>query len=268
MWKLCGCTAVIVALFLVTIVGCDIDIIENDDQVNNTNYSAEEIVRFSVPVTGQQQFRLEGISGEVNITGTAHTDSVKISALKQVRSESREDARDHLGYLRVTLTNRQNEVFAKITQPSESEGRSYIVDYTISLPDTFEISVSSVNGPVRIDSVLNSVDTNNVNGTLSVQDVVGDVSVNLVNGQIFGTQVLPLNGRIDYSVVNGEIMLHIPRNTSAEISANVVNGNISTTNLNFSEIESAHNYLLGKLGNGEGEIRLEVVNGIIRVSGN
>ena len=148
-----------------------------------------------------------------------------------------------------------------------SYGRTYIVDYVISVPNNFEISVNIVNGTIEVESINNCVEINNVNGTVKLKDIVGSTTVSLVNGQIKSKQSLPLNGSIILGTVNGEIELQIPQSTSADFLGKTVSGTITSSNLNFQNSVVAPLSLSGILGSGQGTIKLGCVNGNIYVSG-
>jgi DUF4097 and DUF4098 domain-containing protein YvlB len=178
-----------------------------------------------------------------------------------------QDAEAHLPELEVSVTEVAGEVYVKTTQPTETHGRSYVVDYTITLPKELEVVVTNVNGAVDIDSVNNSVSLVNVNGQVALGQIFGSASVNLVNGQIAAEVSLPKGGTISMITVNGGIDLEIPQNTSAQFSATVVNGTISTSDLVFIGVVSTPTSLTGTLGLGEGTIALSTTNGNISVDG-
>jgi DUF4097 and DUF4098 domain-containing protein YvlB len=192
---------------------------------------------------------LEGISGAVAVTEDSDSDSIVIAGTRRVRSESEEDAEEHLDELEVSVQDLSDEVFVKTTQPDLTQGRSYEVDYEILLPAIVDVDITHVNGQV----VLN--------------DMVGDAFVDLVNGQIDGDVTMESGDTIDMNLVNGTIDLSIPKTTSAEFSASVVNGYISDTGLVFHDRQSTSHSLTGRLGGGDGKISLTVTNGIISVTG-
>lgn len=220
-----------------------------DGNVDNTDFSAEATFHFRFDLAGHERLRLEGISGKVTITEVAGSDSIVIAGVRRVRSESTEDAEDNLPLLEVRVQDLSNEVFVETDQPSQSHGRSYEVDYEITLPEAMDL------------------DIRNVNGQVILEDISGEVLVGIVNGQIAGDVTIGVGGTIDLSVVNGAIDLGIPKTTSAEFTATVVNGYISLSGLTLKDSQSNANSLKGTLGAGEGTISLEVTNGTIVVAG-
>jgi DUF4097 and DUF4098 domain-containing protein YvlB len=238
-----------------------------DDNVNNTDFVAKESFSFGVEVTDHTKLRLEGINGNVTITALSGADSVIVSGEKRVGSESMQDAQDHLQELEFSVRIVAGEVYVKTTQPTETHGRSYVVDYNVTLPQDLNVVVINVNGAVNIDSVKGSVSVVNVNGQVNLDEIIGSVSVSLVNGQINAEVIPPKGGIISMTTVNGGINLDIPQYTSAEFSASVVNGTISMYDLVLIDLVSTPTSLTGTLGLGEGAIALSTVNGNISVSG-
>lgn len=217
--------------------------------VDDTSFSAEAAFHFRLDLADHEGLRLEGISGEVTITDVAGSDSIVIAGVRRVRSESTEDAEEHLPLLEVRVQDLSDEVFVETHQPAQSHGRSYEVDYGITLPAVMDLDVTDVNGQV----ILN--------------DISGDALVDLVNGQIAGEVTIGTGGTIDFTVVNGTIDLGIPKSTSAEFAASLVNGYINDSGLVFQDRQSTATSLTGTLGSGEGAISLMVINGTIAIAG-
>ena len=249
-------------------VSCSSDkTVDSEGNVNNTDFVAKESFSFRVDVTTHSRLRLEGVSGTVSITGEAGSDSVMITGERRVGSESAQDAEAHLPLLQVTVQEIGNEVYVKTTQPEQTHGRSYVVDYTITLPEDFLVSVNHVAGIVSIESVKNSVSVNHVTGQVLLDEIYGSTVVSLVTGGIEAEVNLPENGTVNFNLVTGSIGLGIPQSTSAEFSASVVTGTISTSDLVLQNQVSTPGSLSGTLGSGEGTILLNVVTGSISVQG-
>jgi DUF4097 and DUF4098 domain-containing protein YvlB len=249
-------------------IACSSDkTVDSEGNVNNTDFVAEESFSFRVDVTTHSRLRLEGVSGTVAITGEEESDSVLVTGERRVGSESMQDAEAHLPLLQVSVQEIGNEIYVKTTQPQQTHGRSYVVDYTISLPEGFVVSVSHVTGIVSISSVKNSVSVNHVTGQVLLDEISGSSVVSLVTGGIEAEVTLPQHGTINFNLVTGNMDLDIPQSTSAEFSASVVTGTISTSDLFLQNPVSNPGSLTGTLGSGEGTILLNVVTGSVNVQG-
>ena len=218
-------------------------------RVRNTSFSAREAFSFSRNVGNHSGLRLDAINGSIAIVEVNGLDSVRISGEKIVESENAADAATHLKELGVVVQDSTGEVLVKTTQPSQSGGRNYVVNYTIILPKSMVVNVSGVNGLVSLD------------------EIVGSVSVDLVNGEIISKLTLPVDGTIDMSIANGNIVLDIPRSTSAQFEATVVNGSIIVSSLDLQNKVETLRSLRGTLGAGQGTISLSTINGGVTMKG-
>jgi len=223
--------------------------IKGNNIVSNTNFTAEDSFSYEIEVIGHSGLKLEGINGAIVITEVFDANSVKITGVKQVKSESSKDAEAHLKELVVDVRDLTNKVFVKTTQPGFLGGRSYIVNYTITLPYDMEIDIKSLNGKVTLN------------------EIHGNVDVDLVNGNIDGEVILPLDGTIDMQLTNGMLELDIPQNTSAEFEATTATGTISVSNLVLQNRVETLKSLTGTCGDGRGTISLRTTNGEIVVTG-
>lgn len=260
----------IIFIFFASIIlsSCSSDGYDGVSGVSNTNFEASESFNFEVPVVNHTLFTLIGVNGEISISGNAGANSVIITGIKRVLSDSVEDAQAQLQNLNVNVQDLQSEILVETVQPAISAGRSYIVNYTVTLPKFLKNNVTNLNGIVTLDSIDNDVTVNNLNGTVTLTNITGNASANLLNGQIQSAVTLPLNGVIDMKTLNGDIDLEIPVNTSASLSASVTLGTITTQNLVLQNIVNTPTFLSGTLGSGQGTIRLETKQvGNIMVTG-
>lgn len=257
---------IILTLLAACVVWINCDTIFDED-IRNTDHIAKEPFAFDVAVIHQSQLRLEGINGNIFITGVSDADSVIITGEKIVGSESTKDAEEHLEDIEVRVQDLANEVYVKTIQPQQTHGRNYTVNYFITLPNDMQVLAENVNGSMKIESIDTYVSADNVNGQITLKEINGNAVVGLVNGQITGEISLLPDGTVEMSNTNGNIELDIPHNTSAEFSAHVVNGTISISNLDIENVESSSSSLEGRLGDGHGTISLSTVNGSINVSG-
>lgn len=264
-----NCNALILIIACIFMAGCESNDnpVDSDDNNKSTKYIARESFSHTVPFNKHTQFRIVGVNGEISINGVTNSDTFVITGEKSVGSDSTEDAQEHLQYLDVTVQDLTHEVYVFTTQPQQSLGRNYTVDYTISMPKDLSVTVFTINGDVSVVSIDNSVTAENITGTIKVKDIVGDVSATLTNGRIEGDVTLPMNGTIFMRLVSGDIVLTIPKSTSASLTAQVTNGTIKTSGLDIKNQNQSQRSLYGTLGNGQGTLSLITINGSINISG-
>lgn len=259
--------ALLIIGFSWIIVGCAEVSVDPFDNVTINNYVATEPCAFRVTASGSSKLRLVGINGNVTIEGSAQLDSVIIVCEKRVGSDSVEDAQQHLNELDVTVQNLNNEIFVKTVQPENSNGRSYVIDYSVTVPINYKIEIELITGKLEIEKIENEIIASTVNGNIITDEIFSSTYLAVVNGSISSKQILPAGGTISLATINGNINLQIPGSTSAQFSAEVVNGQISTTNLIFDNLSVSARSQSGRLGNGQGTIALSTVNGNISAKG-
>lgn len=239
------------------------------DEVANHDFSAQAPVAVDISVVNQSEFMLNGKHGDVSVSGLPGATSITMTGMKRVLSESVQDAQAHLQDVRVIATDSPSSALLETSQPQCDLGRKYIVDYTITLPDYFLLRINNNGGDVTIDSIDNELSINSIAGTVTLTDIVASVAVNLISGDIISTiSSLPLNGRVQMKILNGDIYLEIPAAASADLTARVFTGSITLTNLVLQNPLVTPNLVTGTLGTGQGNIDLQTeVIGDIEVRG-
>jgi hypothetical protein len=238
-----------------------------NDPVGNNDFSAEEQFSFTVQVRDHSEFQLKGVAGTVAVNGVAGANVILVTGKKRVESHSLEDAQEYLQQLQVSVQDLTSKIEAKTTQPEHNNGRNYIVDYTVSMPNHLKAVVNHVAGNITIEAIENQVSVNNVSGNVILNDIAGNVFGQNVSGNIEAQAAMPLDGTINLSAVSGNIQLRVPRSSSAHLSANVVSGTISVSDLVLQDLVSTPTSLSGKSGEGRGTISLHTVSGNISVRG-
>ncbi len=278
--NLIRCLAAVFIVGLLT-TACDESIYRD----RNNQYSASEDFSNTFNLDGQTTLRISGINGTIDIRGVSGASTVEVWGERIVESDSATDAERHLPGLLVLFSETSSEIIVRTDQPSNTEGRNYIVEYHCLIPDDMlvigsnvngfgdlsqlktDISFVVANGFVSADSIAGDIDINVTNGNIVLFDTYGDVDADVTNGFILGTIVLPPAGSCDMSVTNGLITLSIPDSTSADLNAFVTNGSIEMRNLTFADVTSSNLQFSGRLGSGDGQIELRMTNGIITVTG-
>ena len=269
---------------LISLNGCDVNgTIDVNDQ--DTKYTASDPINLRVAIAGHSALGLDNVNGPVEVYGITGLQEIEVTGERIVRSHSMRDAEDHLQYLQINLRDMGTTFVVETDQPTSDDGREYEVRYKVRIPDDWEVSIDLTNGIVTVDSIYGDVDVevtngnvnltkitgnavvNLTNGNADLRQIDGDVDVDLTNGIIFTQMQFALNRICQLETVNGGIELQIPTTTSANFSASVANGEISLHGLTLQGATSTPRSMQGKLGNGEGEIKLKTTNGSIVATG-
>lgn len=256
----------VLLLFSIWVAGCNV-FDGNNSTVNRNDRKAQASFSYEIDLVNQLTFQIEAINGSININGAPDSDLLKVSGIKTVGSESIEDAEKHLDDLSVEVTETDNEIFVETIQPNNSRGRSYTVDYDISLPDNLRSIVLQVNGTISIEGIRANLEAELVNGDIELEDIRANTKVSVVNGSIESDIIMPLGGSLEQRIVNGTIDLTLPDTTSAMFSAEISNGDIVLSGLNLTDQNVTTRRVSGTMGDGNGSISLRVTNGEIQVTG-
>jgi hypothetical protein len=234
---------------------------------SNANFFAEKTFLQNVTVVDHKNLRLDGVNGAIVITGQPGGDTVMVTAKARVGSNTFIDAQEGLDQLGVSIIDEDDGISVQTLQPNKTQGRQYLVDYTVIVPSDLTVNVSLVNGHVTVNDIDNSISVVLDNGNVDFADIYGDATVSVDNGNINGTMILPPDGEVMITTVNGDIDMGIPTSTSAELFGLVTNGTIGWNNLNLTNVQSTNKSLQATLGDGAGLIDLKTVNGNIDIVG-
>ena len=249
--------------------GCVVHISDVHGDADWDSDKAEASASFSrtVPVQGESAIHLSGTNGAVTVRGEAGIQSAIIHAKRWVRAHTRTEAEDHLPLLHVSVEVNGEVIGVKTEQPETSGGRTYGVDYEITVPSTFFVKIRNGNGGVEVLDLREDLWVESGNGDLVVLDHQGSSWVSLGNGEIRCDLVLPNGGQVVHAVGNGGVKLTVQESVSAGSADHVGNGVIGVTGLDFIQWSSGPLFAEGVLGTGDGLIDLSVGNGWIQVQG-
>ena len=255
-----GATLLVAAFGLVACNGDPLGPFDGDEV-------AEEEFFFGEDATGFDQFDLDGINGNITVVGVSGTEAFTVGGFRRVRSSTRADAEAQLELLQVIVTTEGDKILIRTEQPEATQGRTYEVEYELTVPRRLEAEIDNVNGNVSVNTLDDDVDIENTNGNLDLSDIVGNASATTVNGNVTAEVTMPLGGEIGLRSTNGNLSLDIPQSTSATLRATLANGNITVSNLTIDDAQSTPTSLTGTLGAGDGEIELNTTNGNIAIRG-
>lgn len=201
-----------------------------------------------VNATGLSLVSLEGVNATISVSGQPDLDRIYVDASAYVRAATLDEAEAALGNLDVQMREVDGALEIESIQPVVYDGCDYWVDYSILMPSDLVLSVVAINGEI------------------SAMGMEGYLTLALTNGTVSAEALLRPHALADLSVVNGEVWLGVPADTSATVSARVTNGSIGLDGFDPSAFDSSGDAITGVLGNGDAEIRLQAVNGKVTLS--
>ena len=137
----------------------------------------------------------------------------------------------------------------------------------LRVPRRVELATRGTNGKVSIGDMEGAVRVSGVNGRVEMGRATGGAEVSGVNGGVIVT-VLELGAKaLKVSGVNGSVELRLGGNLNADLNANGVNGSLTVEAPNVEVQEQKRSKLRARVGTGGAEIKVNGVNGGVRIVG-
>lgn len=223
------------------------------------------------PLAANGRVSLENINGALRIT-VWDRNEVQINAVKRAYRQ------DRLNEAKIEVSSTPDAIRIETTYPSrdlnftnDDKGRYYnpaTVDYTLTVPRQARLeSIDLVNGAIEIDGVEGNVNASTVNGRMTVRGLKGEAKLNTVNGELEAVFVqLDPTKTLSLGSVNGNVVMTIPSDSNAVVTAETISGAIRNDfGLKTEDGEYVGHSLHGQIGSGGGRIKLGNVNGGINV---
>ena len=261
----------------------------------------QETIRKSFPLTGGAAHRslaIDNVFGSIEITGTDSSE-VQLVVNKKLRAETK--AKLELARKEVTLdiTDQPDSLKLYVNGPFRCQcdtccngcsrcngvhwddpGYVVVWDFHLQVPRNTDLELRTVNsGHIEVADVTGSFIVRNVNGTIEMTNVAGSGTAHTVNGHVKVTFRENPKEISSFVTVNGAVDLYFARNLSADFRLKTFNGGIYTdfpvTALPVPAAQQeregskfvyrANRYTGARVGSGGPEIKIETLNGDIRI---
>jgi DUF4097 and DUF4098 domain-containing protein YvlB len=205
------------------------------------------------------------VNGRIDVEGVDGS-TMDVKAEITVRAGTDEAARDLLKQVEIREENTNGRVRLETRYP-KGLGRSNVnVKYTLRVPRTAGVIVETINGSIVVNQMAGRVRAETTNGGVEGRNLSGGVSASTTNGSVdMAVTALSPDG-VTIETTNGSVALRVPADAKGTISARCVNGGIKVSDLNVEKTESSRRRFDGILNGGGPAIKLETVNGGIRLS--
>ena len=209
----------------------------------------------------------------VNVNGAikveaAEGSTLEVTAVITARGATAEDAKKTLDQVEMAEEASAKAVRVQAKYPRELGRHGIEVAYTIRAPKSARLSLETVNGRVQVNGAFAGVKAEATNGSVHGEGLGNSVVASTTNGEIT-LKMASLGGDgVSLETTNGSIDLKLPGDAKGTLSARCVNGGIKVTDLPFEKSgEGSRRKLDGTINGGGAAVRLETVNGSIRVGG-
>ena len=232
-------------------------------------YEKKENEIYKISAAGKTKIDLSNVNGRITVSRSDSISGIVIDVEK-------------IGYVRKKdLDKPLEQVLVKVDTSSDvvristelNKDREWLkfnfhsntVNYIIKVPSGIKIKIDNVNGDIDLSSLNNESDVSLVNGEIKFDNLSGSQSLNTTNGKISGSIDSVKNFKVE--TVNGRVDLILAKTFAGSIRAETVNGKVTTENLTISDPVTDKKTFRGYIGNKDNELRVDVVNGKITLTG-
>lgn len=226
-------------------------------------------VHQSYPLSADGVVRLKNVNGSVQVTAWDRPE-IQVDAVK------RADNQADLAAIKIQVEAKPNRVVIETKLPKGSSGLRWwrskrdagSVDYQIKVPGHARLErLETVNGDVKIESVRGEVNASSVNGRLRAKGLAGETRLESINGNVEAVfDALEGVKFVLLKTINGRVELALPANADAVVFGKTLNGSIHANGgLTVKQKWPVSSELHGQLGKGGTDVKVETINGSIRV---
>jgi len=233
-------------------------------------YEKREVSEYRINLEGKTKVTLENVNGKIDVFKGDSTTGLVVKAEKIAHVKKRElnepfteasvDIDSTSEVVRIKSEMEKHKGFIRFDFNGNTK-----INYTITLPPGVEFSVDNTNGSVSFNNISNNLNVSIINGGVDLENASGMNKYDLTNGKVKGTLDSTKGMIID--IVNGGVNLELDSTFSAKFSIETVNGRVSEENLNFTSIAAGKKSLVGRLGDSDAEVKMDIVNGKVVLKG-
>lgn len=233
----------------------------------STGVEAKDTWSRTYKVNADATLELKATNGKIRISAI-DGDEIQVEATRVAKGATDEAAKAALNDVKITESATADRVaLSSATEGLQLNFKGHRVDYDVKVPRTLQVSIKSVNGDIDVEGVGGFVRIESTNGRIRAHGLGQGADVSLVNGEV----------KVDFATIgerglrckttNGEVIVTVPVDAKATIAGRVTNGAIQTENLKLQATEDSRRRLDATIGGGGPELRIETLNGEIRIVG-
>jgi hypothetical protein len=242
------------------------------------------------PGAAHKSLEIDNVFGSIEVVGGT-SDQVQLVVNKTIRAQSKARLEEARKKVTLDITQEGDALRLYVNGPFRCESEhgvhfrgdlGYVVkmDFVLQIPRNIEIHLQTINaGHIRVRNVTGNFVVRNVNGEIEMQDIAGSGKASTVNGPVKVSFRENPAANSEFSTINGNVELRFQRNLSADFRFKTFNGGIySDFPVNSLPVKAvqeerraakvifrADRFTGGRIGSGGPEIKLENLNGDIRI---
>jgi DUF4097 and DUF4098 domain-containing protein YvlB len=249
-----------VALVSLSLAACDL-------AMSGFREEAKDTWSKTYPLAANGRLEIVNTNGSINVTPTDGA-QVEIQAERVAHAATQQGAKDLLQKVEMREEVSSDRIHVESRQPSMVGFHGSLeVRYTIRVPRSASVDLRETNGHVEVTGLTRETHLSTTNGHINGKKLDGTVHASTTNGRV-DLDMASVTQDIEAETTNGSIVLRLPADASADVSARVTNGHIGVEGLPSlkAEDENSRRRFSGRLGAGGHAIRLQTTNGGITLT--
>jgi DUF4097 and DUF4098 domain-containing protein YvlB len=289
-------TAILSILLMSSLMAAYQDDEDDDDDHESNRVSKTESIEKTFTLTGgaDRSLEVDNVFGPIEVEGVAG-DTIQVVATKTIGADSERALAQAQKEVTLDISQEQNAVRMYVNGPFRCNQNcncnsrcvhihdpQYIVKYAfkIKVPQRIKLKLETVNnGWIKVRGVRGDFDVSNVNGRIEMDEVGGSGRATTVNGRVKVSFVENPKENSVFKTINGNVDLYFAPSLAATFRFKTMQGDVysdfpmtaapagsaTAERRGGKFIYRADRYTAGKVGAGGPEIKMENLNGDLRV---
>lgn len=235
---------------------------------------------------------IDNIFGAIEVVGGSGNE-IRLVANQEIRAETKEDLARAKQEVKLDISQQGNAVRLYVDGPFRCQQncsdcmnwreRNYVVkvDFKLQVPSHMRLRLRTVNeGDIRVRDVVGDYDVRNVNGPIEMENAGGSGKVRTVNGRVRVTFRENPKENSEFTTINGNVELYFAPRLAADFHFKTMQGGVYS-DYPLTDVPQAptgtrerrggrfvyhsNRFTVGRVGTGGPAIKLENLNGDLRV---
>ena len=258
------CSTAFIGAAALSLAACDVVINSMDGEFGGGRFKAEKTYSKTFTVNAQgATLEISNVNGTIDVTASDGS-MIEVEAVITAKGGSDEAARENLKDADIKAEASATHVKLEAYHPKLRKALG--VKYTVRVPRSVNVKLENVNGGIDVKALRAGVHAETTNGNVKGRQLGGFVEASTTNGGVDIEMASLGSDGVRLETTNGGVSLALPADAKATLSARCVNGGINVSDLPFEKDgNSDHRKVDGKINGGGPPLKLETVNGGVRV---
>ncbi len=233
-------------------------------------YKLREEWQRSFTVDEPAELELRNSNGSIEVASWDRSE-ILVTARIQIKAPSKTKAEELFEKLKFEVDERGDRVCIEADLPRIRQVlfglggfTSINIRYDVKVPRQTSLKLKTTNGGIEARGVRGAFDLETVNGGIDLRNAEGEGRLKSVNGGVkCHLDEFFEDGDLLVKTTNGSVAVRLPEDAGGLLDAKTMNGRV---NLDFTlggDVKVKRNRVIGRLGDGGGDIELRSTNGSI-----